>query len=277
MIGPLPPAAYPLAGMLYTITNFKEIAEPVGKSLSIALGISLSTIIPLILLTLKTQSRLVTRFLRRLNTGLSSASVLGVRLSTWMALVLCMGEASLLVYMIMGSRLEGTREHLFDEVLHKTRVPIGPFIDSGLPIAELTHSTDPTLRQQRRDFSALAQLAVSGPRKADLLLDPARAALGYLLEFIPVIGPLAFAYLEGERTAIKAHKHYFVLKNMTKDQRGKWLLSRKNEYDQFGFVAAALEAVPLVGSFAKFSNSVGAALWAAELEREQQNARNGMD
>ncbi|TPX57996.1 hypothetical protein SpCBS45565_g08102 [Spizellomyces sp. 'palustris'] len=266
---PIPAAGYPFAGMLYTVTNFKDLAAPVGKSLSVVLGISIATIVPLLLMTFNQQSKLVARFLRSIDPRLGALSVLGVRLATWIALLLCMGEASLAVWVVLGNRLDATRAGLFDEVLLRhAHVDIGPFVEDpahALP----PHKVD----KQQKTLRDLAQLATHRSNVTDIVRRPARAAVGFALEFVPVVGPLAYAYLEGERTAIEAHHRLFKLKNMSPDERAKWILARRNEYSQFGFVAAALETVPLLGTITKFTNAVGAALWAADMERRQATVR----
>lgn len=46
---------------------------------------------------------------------------------------------------------------------------------------------------------------------------------------------------------------------------------RKGPYTGFGIVATLLEMVPVLGIFFTFTNTVGAALWAADLERGVEN------
>lgn len=43
-------------------------------------------------------------------------------------------------------------------------------------------------------------------------------------------------------------------------------------YFSFGVPATVLEMIPFVGIFFAFTNTVGAALWAADLEQEQRGA-----
>ncbi|KAI8819169.1 uncharacterized protein EV422DRAFT_569047 [Fimicolochytrium jonesii] len=270
-----PPAAYPFLAILYTATNFKDLATPVAKSLGIALGTSLATVIPLVLLTLNFQAKGVASFLRGLDIRLGSVSVLGIRLSKWIALLLCMGEASLVVMLTLGSKLDSTRVGLFDDVLTKrSNVRIGPYVAD--PKAVLPTPETPTaLSAQRQSIHEFAQLATYRPNATDIF-HPSRiprAALGYALEFVPVVGPLAYAYLECERTGIEAHHRLFTLKKMQPEERGEWVLRHRDEYSQFGFVAAALEAVPIVSTVTKFTNAVAAAMWAADLEKRQEQLR----
>lgn len=141
------------------------------------------------------------------------------------------------------------------------------------PTVVLPAST--ALSVQRSDaIHSLASIATSPTVSlSSLIKNPTQALLRYSLEFIPIVGPLAYAYLEGERTGITAHTRYFSLKRMSALQRGQWVLERRGAYAQFGFVAALLEGIPVVGTIAGFTNVVGAAVWAGELERRQELLR----
>lgn len=87
------------------------------------------------------------------------------------------------------------------------------------------------------------------------------------LNFIPVVGTVMFVLLQGKRQGPNAHSRYFQLKGMSKQRREEWIEKRRGAYTSFGTVASLLEMVPIAGIFFAFTNTTGAALWAAELEK----------
>jgi len=92
------------------------------------------------------------------------------------------------------------------------------------------------------------------------------------LNFIPVVGTAIFIALQGRKTGPAAHARYFQLKQMTRHDREKWIEERKAAYTSFGVGALVLEMIPLAGIFFAFTNTVGAALWAADMEEARSTA-----
>ncbi|KAG9986979.1 hypothetical protein KCU98_g3656, partial [Aureobasidium melanogenum] len=86
------------------------------------------------------------------------------------------------------------------------------------------------------------------------------------LNFIPVVGTVMFILLQGKRAGPAAHARYFQLKGMSKARQEEWIDERQGAYTGFGTVATLLELVPIAGVFFAFTNTTGAALWAADLE-----------
>jgi hypothetical protein len=72
-----------------------------------------------------------------------------------------------------------------------------------------------------------------------------------------------------------AHNRYFQLKEMDKNSKDSYVESHKGAYASFGAVALALGLVPVVGTFFSFSNAVGAALYAADLEKQERAGKSG--
>ncbi|KAH9926445.1 uncharacterized protein B0H18DRAFT_1006135 [Fomitopsis serialis] len=62
---------------------------------------------------------------------------------------------------------------------------------------------------------------------------------------------------------------YFQAKGMTTEQVSIFMEERKWDYRAFGFVAALLERIPLLGLVFSVSNRIGAAMWAVDLEKRQ--------
>ncbi|KAK4540602.1 hypothetical protein LTR36_009032 [Oleoguttula mirabilis] len=92
------------------------------------------------------------------------------------------------------------------------------------------------------------------------------------LNFIPVVGTVAFVFLQGRRNGPSAHSRYFQLKGMNGTQREKHIEERKGAYTSFGVASVLLEMVPIAGIFFAFSNTCGAALWAADIENKAGTA-----
>ncbi|KAF2741365.1 hypothetical protein EJ04DRAFT_453756 [Polyplosphaeria fusca] len=94
------------------------------------------------------------------------------------------------------------------------------------------------------------------------------------LNLIPVVGTVLFVILQGRKFGPTAHARYFQLKQMSKRERDGFVDQRKAAYTSFGVLAVLLELVPVAGIFFAFTNTVGAALWAADMEAKQTTAPN---
>lgn len=86
------------------------------------------------------------------------------------------------------------------------------------------------------------------------------------LNFIPVVGTAIFIFLQARGRGQGVHDRYFQLKKWSPSQRSDWLKEHVGPYTAFGIVATVLEMVPLASIFFTYTNAVGAALWAADIE-----------
>ncbi|KAI9813928.1 MAG: hypothetical protein M1826_002361 [Phylliscum demangeonii] len=86
------------------------------------------------------------------------------------------------------------------------------------------------------------------------------------LNFIPVVGTAIFLTLQGRRAGPTSHTRYFQLKGWNSSRRDEWVREHQAAYTGFGVVAVLLELVPFASILFAFTNTVGAALWAADLE-----------
>jgi len=91
------------------------------------------------------------------------------------------------------------------------------------------------------------------------------------VNLIPVVGTVAFILLQGRSRGYTVHDRYFQLKKWTPAQRKAWLSDHTGAYAAFGTVATLLEMIPFVSIFFSFTNAVGAALWAADIEAMENN------
>jgi len=92
------------------------------------------------------------------------------------------------------------------------------------------------------------------------------------LNFIPVVGTVLFVILQGKRSGPAAHARYFQLKQMSGSKKEEFIEKRKAAYTSFGVPAVLLEMVPIAGIIFAFTNTVGAALWAADMEAQNTTA-----
>ncbi|EPQ59956.1 hypothetical protein GLOTRDRAFT_51755, partial [Gloeophyllum trabeum ATCC 11539] len=88
-------------------------------------------------------------------------------------------------------------------------------------------------------------------------------------DIVPVVGIFISAWLRALGTARYLHQPYFEAKKMSKHQVAVFIEERKWEYRTFGFVAALLEGLPVIGLLFSVSNRIGAAMWAHDLEKRQ--------
>ncbi|KAI1339229.1 hypothetical protein F5Y15DRAFT_423946 [Xylariaceae sp. FL0016] len=88
------------------------------------------------------------------------------------------------------------------------------------------------------------------------------------LNFIPVVGTAIFILLQGRTRGRSVHGRYFQLKNWSSSQQQDWLDHHQAPYASFGTIATLLEMIPFASMFFAFTNTVGAALWAADIEQK---------
>ncbi|KIM38279.1 hypothetical protein M413DRAFT_249073 [Hebeloma cylindrosporum] len=78
----------------------------------------------------------------------------------------------------------------------------------------------------------------------------------------PFVGLAITAWFKALGTSHFLHRRYFEAKKMTKQQIAIYMEERKWSYRIFGFTAALLEGLPIIGLVFTVSNRVGAAMWA---------------
>ncbi|KAI1771637.1 hypothetical protein F4818DRAFT_444964 [Hypoxylon cercidicola] len=95
------------------------------------------------------------------------------------------------------------------------------------------------------------------------------------LNFIPVVGTIIFILLQGRTRGSSVHGRYFQLKRWSSSQQKDWLQRHTGPYATFGTVATVLEMIPVLSMFFAFTNTVGAALWAADIEERISQMTQG--
>ncbi|KAG0369437.1 hypothetical protein BGZ54_009943 [Gamsiella multidivaricata] len=204
-----------------------------------------------------------------------------------------MGETSLLVALIMGEVLKKEKSKgLFKVVIAQQNVIMGPLasvthlhgVNKGPRQKENTLNTidesDDTVTVAATE--AMISRKESKHRKRNVVKSVSvqvgqRIFLWFVtlpLNFFPIAGPITFCYINGKARAPDIHRRYFDMKDMTVDERKEWVRKRQVDYTTFAFVSQGLELVPIFGIFFGFTNTIGAALWAADMERDQDALRN---
>ncbi|KAJ4263803.1 hypothetical protein NW762_005836 [Fusarium torreyae] len=95
------------------------------------------------------------------------------------------------------------------------------------------------------------------------------------LNAIPVVGTVIFILIQGRTRGKGVHGRYFQLKRWSEPKREDWLKKHVGPYTAFGLVATLLEMIPVASMFFTFSNTVGAALWAADIEDKETSMTDG--
>ncbi|PCH36391.1 hypothetical protein WOLCODRAFT_108644 [Wolfiporia cocos MD-104 SS10] len=146
----------------------------------------------------------------------------------------------------------------------------------------LAHVFDATLRARGQGELVKSGLTrTRSPRAAaqieGALMKPFQALssdglLRYLatlpLNFVPLLGSAAFVLYNGYKSGASWHARYFQLKGWSKAQQQAFVDRRRAEYAAFGTMTLLFTFIPLVGLVFNFTNTVGAAMWAAQLEAQ---------
>jgi len=196
-------------------------------------------------------------------TGLSNSSVFGYNvpfdLPTYAALLLLSSQLTGILTFFLARNIRVARQRVYDQtVASRGKGPAfwQPYVE------EWAHP--PVVRSggwavcEKALASAFGRFFV-------------RRVLLLPFDIVPVVGILISAWLRSLGTARHLHKPYFEAKKMSKHQVAVFIAERKWEYQAFGFVAALLEGLPIIGLLFTVSNRIGAAMWAHDLEKRQHH------
>ncbi|KAI5452241.1 hypothetical protein NCC49_000806 [Naganishia albida] len=111
--------------------------------------------------------------------------------------------------------------------------------------------------------------AITKPLSSKLSTDGIiRYVLTLPLNFIPVVGTVFFLGYNGMKSGPSYHQRYFQLKGWDAQKKKEMIHKRRGAYTAFGTVAMALNLIPVVSVFFTLTTSVGAALWASDIENK---------
>ncbi|ORY27792.1 hypothetical protein BCR39DRAFT_537237 [Naematelia encephala] len=95
-----------------------------------------------------------------------------------------------------------------------------------------------------------------------------RYVLSLPLNLIPVVGTVFFLGYNGSKAGPGYHARYFQLKGFDSEKRKAAIQKRRGAYTAFGTVAMLLNLVPVVSILFQLTTTIGAALWASDLESQ---------
>jgi hypothetical protein len=94
-----------------------------------------------------------------------------------------------------------------------------------------------------------------------------KLVLCFFINIIPFVGPFLVILIKAPFSGFRKHKRYFHLKGFTNAQiYYVWMHQRQN-YFYFGMISLLFESIPIIGYIFIFTNTVGAAFWAVDIEK----------
>ncbi|KAJ7684770.1 hypothetical protein DFH06DRAFT_1463020 [Mycena polygramma] len=90
------------------------------------------------------------------------------------------------------------------------------------------------------------------------------------LNLVPVVGTVLFLLYNGAKAGPTFHARYFQARGMTPAARQAFVDKRKGAYTAFGATTLGLNLVPVLGPVFMLTSTVGAALWACDLEKKER-------
>ncbi|KAH7381537.1 hypothetical protein BKA66DRAFT_418988 [Pyrenochaeta sp. MPI-SDFR-AT-0127] len=237
---------YPFKGIVYFFTHrtlWKPLASKLIPTVSLGLGVTAF----MFAVTYVPQAALLTIF--------------NGPLAIFTTVLLVLSEASTIFSVL-------SKNFLIDDALIDT-------FDGTLLSRNLT-SLVATEREVKRGSDPIAKLGklVSSPFAKFTPSAIIRYFMYLPLNFIPIVGTVLFVILQGRKFGPTAHARYFQLKQMKKQEKQQFIEKRKAAYASFGVPAVLLELVPIAGIFFSFTNTVGAALWAADMEQRNTSGES---
>ena len=98
----------------------------------------------------------------------------------------------------------------------------------------------------------------------------AMTAMSSPLASVVPFAPVLLSFTSGDKATVPFMSNYLCMRGIKSyDQQMAVADSHKLAYRQFGIAATLLSAVPVASWAFAFSNTVGAALWAADLEKRK--------
>ncbi|KAF8311808.1 uncharacterized protein EI90DRAFT_2952720 [Cantharellus anzutake] len=238
--------------------------------------------------TFRIQRIFVSFFLKRFPRalGLSHDNVFGygMDVATYTTLVLVSSQVQTMVRFFLGKNLHIARDRAWDQVLvsrGKAKEFWGPYFEEWEKPPQV--SLDFRARWEKWITSPVGRLVIRKGTFSIPLPIPQNLAIPKLLASVillplnlyPIVGLLITSGIKAVATARYLHGPYFESKKMSPHEVAVFMAERKSDYYSFGFAAALLESIPLVGIFFSISNRIGACMWAFDLEKRQHRFHSG--
>ncbi|KAJ3981474.1 hypothetical protein F5890DRAFT_1417604 [Lentinula detonsa] len=233
---------YPIHGVVYFISHpslYRSVQPVLTKCLLISAGI--------------TAGMFVFTYLPQV----AFCAIFSGPLAFAAAGIMVLGESYALVVMVTKMFiLEDAQDKIFDAVLlqqgHEALVSSARRIKSGRSgIKTIGRSVTKPLNRFTKD--GLIRYLISLP-----------------LNSIPIVGTIVFLFYNGLKAGPRYHSRYFQLKGLDAQERETAVQGKRGAYTAFGAIALALDLVPIAGLVFSFTSTIGAALWASDLEKKNR-------
>lgn len=234
---------YPIQGIIYAL-NHESVRGPITAQVMPRLILSAIVLIALFATVYVPQSLAMALFSGPL--GFVSA------------VPLVLSEANVIVSILSSFLLTDKKDLLFDTVL----------LDQGMD--EIVSNGRELSPSGGGKFKALKSKLSSPLQK----FSP-EALIKYLisipLNMVPAIGTILFVTLNGRRAGPRFLARYFQLKGLSAQSRQEQVEKRTGSLTAFGVVTVLLGLVPVVSQVFEFTNVIGAALMAADIEKRNKS------
>ncbi|KAJ3033221.1 hypothetical protein HDV00_006575 [Rhizophlyctis rosea] len=262
--------AYPLKGIVYMSQN-QQIWSPILSTLLLFIGASLAIIILMFVFTFVPQMTILAFFT--------------FFLAPFIAFFLVLAESYFVISALSKiGWLEPLQDDLFDAVSvfgekdggrgalggHAKRDIMGQvliqnglesLVQHGREVAPSSRTKPVLDRLGKKVKGTVNKLSVEGLLQYLITLP---------LNFIPVVGNIVFLVINGSKSATGLHARYFQLKGFTLEEAKRFVDDRRGAYTGFGVTSLALTLIPVINILFVISNTISAALWAVDLEKQQQ-------
>lgn len=260
--------AYPLKGIIYMVTT-PSLRAIVYHFLILVTSVTVVTAVLLFTFLWNWHMAHISRFFQY---------TLSARL---VATLLLLAESAIPAALVFAQKMESVQEQLFDETLKLQNIK--PAKTSEVEARELREMAvrpptphtlkEPKLLRAAKPLNVVYE-ALFVPRLGEVfaMTKVREVASRTLGSFLPFLIPL-LAYRDSTWLAADLMKRYWHLKGITDAEMLQALQNKYCwEYRGFGVVAASLIYVPVLNWTLTLTNSVGAALLAARLERGAKQA-----
>ncbi|BFZ54899.1 hypothetical protein PYCC9005_001936 [Savitreella phatthalungensis] len=238
--------SYPIRGIYYTLAH-KSILDIIKAQLVPRLMLAAAVTVTLFSTVYVPQAMLMTVFTFNPIGFLS-------------AVPLVLSEANLLTDIIAAFIIEDKSDLIFDTVLleHGHR----DLISRGREISASDSRGKAGLSAMRAKMTSPLQRISPEALFRYLITIP--------LNLIPVVGSMVFLIINGRRAGPRFLARYFQLKQYTEQAKKQQAEQRTGALTSFGVTTVLLNLIPMGNQVFKFSNIVGAALLASDMERKGQ-------
>ncbi|PGH31607.1 hypothetical protein GX50_05597 [[Emmonsia] crescens] len=238
---------YPLQGIIYFISH-RSLWQPLVSKMAptVSLGVLVTT----------------TMFFFTYIPQVAILAFTSGPLAPLSAILLVLSESSTITNYLSRSFI--LRDSLVD-IFDGTLIARGDaaLVAEGRHIKGTASSMDPIARLGNVIHKPLAMFSLSSLVRSLLYLP---------LNMIPVVGTLMYVISQGKRFGPVSHERYFQLKGWDSKKKQAWVTAHSAAYTSFGAAAFVLEMVPFASLAFAYTNTVGAALWASNLERSVYKA-----